>query len=382
MTSRPHRPGGGPLPTRRPAARSPRRSSALASALSTAALGTLLSVPLVSIGAHAAPVGPALTRPALTVRAPAAAVLQAAAHAGPRWVAVGERGLVVLSDDQGGHWRQVAVPVSVGLTAVRFVDADHGWIVGHGGVVLASRDGGQTWALQLEGRRAAALVQQDAQASGDARLIADAERLVADGPDKPLLDLHFFDRQHGIVVGAYNLALVTADGGQTWQPIGRRLDNPRGLHLYSVRARGDELLLAGEQGLVLHSTDRGEHFQRLTTPYKGSFFTGEIPAAGELVVAGLRGTTWRSRDAGASWTALPSPVPVNITASALDDQGRLWFANQAGMVLTPAGDTLVPAATHLPPLNGLLPLGSGQALGLSVRGAVPVPLKPAEGAPK
>lgn len=198
------------------------------------------------------------------MRAPAGAVLQTAAQAGPRLVAVGERGLVVLYDDQGRHWRQVPVPVSVGLTAIRFVDAQYGWIVGHGGVVLASRDGGQTWVVQLDGRGAAERVRQEAQASGDARQIAEAERLVADGPDKPLLDLYFFDRLHGLVVGAYNLALTTEDGGHTWQSIGRRLDNPRALHLYSVRARDNELLIAGEQGLVLRSTDRGAHFPRLT----------------------------------------------------------------------------------------------------------------------
>ena len=33
-------------------------------------------------------------------------------------------------------------PVSVTLTAVRFADATHGWAVGHGGVVLATADGG------------------------------------------------------------------------------------------------------------------------------------------------------------------------------------------------------------------------------------------------
>jgi len=309
-------------------------------------------------------------------------VLQAAAKAGDRLVAVGERGIVLLSDDLGATWRQVQVPVSVGLTAVRFADAQHGWITGHGGVVLASVDGGQSWVKQLDGLQAAQLVLKDAQAAGDAKAQAEGERLVADGADKPFLDLHFADAQHGLVVGAYNLALTTADGGKSWQPISRRLDNPRGLHLYSVRARGDELVLAGEQGLVLRSTDRGATFERLTTPYKGSYFTVALPGTQDIVLAGLRGNVWRSRDAGLSWVQLPTPVPVSVTASALDPQGQLWLSNQAGMVLGLQGDTWVPAAAALPPLNGLLPLGNDRALGLSLAGAVPVTLKMQQGAPK
>ncbi len=329
-----------------------------------------------AIPAHAAPEAPALARPAVRSALAARSVLQGAARAGERLVAVGERGIVLLSDDDGKTWRQVMVPVSVGLTAVRFVDAQHGWITGHGGVVLASSDGGQTWVKQLEGLQAAQLLLNDAKAAGDAQGQAEAEHLVADGADKPFLDAVFFDARHGLVVGAYNLAFETADGGKSWQPIGRRLDNPKALHLYSVRARGDELLLAGEQGLVLRSVDRGRSFQRLRLPYKGSFFTAEMPASGELMVAGLRGNAWASQDGGSTWKQLvpPLPSPVSFTASALDANGRALLANQAGRVFTQIGETLAPSDVKLPPLTGLLPLSGGQALALSLSGAVPVNL--------
>ena len=318
--------------------------------------------------AVAAPIGAALDRPAVRTEQAARAVLQSAAQAGPRLVAVGERGIVVLSDDGGKNWRQVQVPVSVGLTAVRFVDAQHGWIVGHGGLVLSSADGGQSWTRQLDGRQAAELLLQDAKVDSDPKALPNAQRLVADGPDKPFLDAHFFDAQHGLVVGAFNLAFSTADGGKSWQPMSRRLDNPRGLHLYGVRARGDEVVIAGEQGLVLRSTDRGQSFQRLTLPYKGSFFTVELPGAGEIVLGGLRGNAWKSSDGGASWTQLEVPVPVSFTASALDAQGRLWLGNQAGTVFSYDGTALVPTAAKLPPLTGLLPLPGAQAVALSISG--------------
>jgi photosystem II stability/assembly factor-like uncharacterized protein len=333
-----------------------------------------LAVLVMASAAVAAPVGAALDRPAVQSALAARSVLQGAARAGDRLVAVGERGIVVLSDDAGKTWRQVPVPVSVGLTAVRFVDAQHGWAVGHGGVVLASSDGGQTWVKQLDGLQAAKQLLDAAKAGGDPRAQADAERLVADGADKPFLDALFFDAKRGIVVGAYNLAFETQDGGKTWQPLSPRLDNPKGLHLYAVRARGNELLMAGEQGLVLRSQDGGQSFTRLTVPYKGSFFTAELVGDRDIVVAGLRGNIWKSGDGGVTWARVHNPVPVSITASAVDAQGHLWLANQAGMVLSYSGDSLIPTPAKLPPLTGLLPLRGDQALALSIAGAMPVTL--------
>src|SRR5690606_13540205 len=70
------------------------------------------------------------------------------ARAGDRVVAVGDRGHIIYSDDEGQHWRQAETPTSVLLTAVCFADAEHGWAVGHDAVVLGTRDGGATWVLQ------------------------------------------------------------------------------------------------------------------------------------------------------------------------------------------------------------------------------------------
>ena len=149
-----------------------------------------------------------LSQPAVQGPQALRAVLLDVARAGARLVAVGERGVVLLSDDNGATWRQAAaVAVSASLTAVQFVDERNGWAVGHAGVVLRSEDGGEHWTLQLDGKRAAALELQAAEASADERRLAAAQRLLADGADKPLLALSFADAQHGLVVGAYGLLL-------------------------------------------------------------------------------------------------------------------------------------------------------------------------------
>ena len=70
-------------------------------------------------------------------------------HAGKRLVAVGDRGHILYSDDQGATWTQAKVPTRQLLTAVFFVDDKQGWAVGHDAQILASTDGGATWTQVL-----------------------------------------------------------------------------------------------------------------------------------------------------------------------------------------------------------------------------------------
>lgn len=319
------------------------------------------------------PVGHALDRPAQLVRSPERAVLLAAAKAGAAWIAVGERGLVLRSVDHGARWQQVAAPVSVTLTAVRFADERHGIAVGHGGTVLFTDDGGQRWERRLDGRRIPELLLAEARARQDAAAEKAALHLQADGPDKPLLDVLVTGPARALVVGAYGLALMTEDSGRTWTSWAPRLDNPKGLHLYAVRQRGDRIVIAGEQGLVLKSDDGGRSFERLAVPYQGSFFTLELPDEREIVLAGLRGNVWRSGDGGHGWVQLALPMPVSVVASQMAADGTLLLANQAGFVLARRGGAFVPLQREpLPPLTGLAAGRDGTLLALSIHGVKPI----------
>ena len=315
-------------------------------------------------------VGEALTRSSLPVRQPGNSVLLGAAQAGSRLVAVGERGLVLLSDDQGKSWRQGHTPVSVTLTAVRFCDARHGVAVGHGGTVLTTDDGGRNWIARLDGRKAATIVLAAARALQRPAAIENAERLVSDGPDKPFFDVLMLSETHLLVVGAYGLALESRDGGLNWQSWMDRFDNPKSLHYYALRRLGDLFLIAGEQGMVQLSGDGGQTFSRIETPYRGSFFTAELPNAQELVLAGLRGNVWRSRDDGQSWAQLNDPVSASITGSTLLRDGTLVLCNQAGMLLQAQGDRLQPLKiAPMPALNGIFAIDDQKLAALTDTGA-------------
>lgn len=288
-----------------------------------------------------------LERPATPLRQVGRVAMLGLARAAARIVAVGERGAVLLSDDDGASWRQAsAVPVSVTLTAVQFADGQRGWAVGHQGVVLHSRDGGERWERQLDGARLARLELAEAEASGREAALAEARRAVQEGADKPLFAVHVDGAGHGIAVGAFGMAVATADGGRTWTSVRTRLHNPKSGHLYALSRQGQDLLLAGEQGLVLHSADAGRSFERLATPYQGSWFCAARDGTGAWVVAGLRGNALRSSDGGRTWSVLPGPAPVGYTAALTDAGGRVLLANQGGDIVAaePGRAALVPVA--------------------------------------
>lgn len=297
--------------------------------------------------AWATPVAEPLERPAIGVVRLDQVAFQAVTPAGDRLVAVGERGVIALSDDEGRSWRQANVPVSVGLTAVAFPTPTLGWAVGHYGVVLHSRDAGETWNLQLDGVQAAQVVADSLPASGGSRRVA---RLVEDGPDKPFLDLFFPSSREGFVIGAYGLMFHTIDGGKNWRSLTLDLPNPEGLHLYVVRAGGNALYVAGEQGFAMRSDDGGKNFRRLATPYSGSWFTAQVDNDGGVVLAGLRGNAFRSTDRGASWRAMALPAPVSVTAMIKGAGGALLLANQAGQVFIADSQGLSVAPKSLPAL--------------------------------
>lgn len=251
--------------------------------------------------APAAPQGaqpaPLALVPAQRVAHASTAMLLASARAGDRIVAVGDHGVVLLSDDSGKTFRQArSVPVDSTLTGVSFVDAKQGWAVGQWGVILHSADGGETWALQ----------RSDVSA------------------DRPLFAVQFFDAQHGVAVGLWSLVLTTADGGTTWQtttmpiPEGAKKADLNLLGLFGD-AKG-RLYATAEKGMLLRSDDQGKTWSYLPTGYKGSFWAGLATPDGGLLAAGLRGSLFRSTDDGRTWTRLDSGGKSSITALARIDK--------------------------------------------------------------
>ncbi len=157
------------------------------------------------------------------------------------YVAVGERGHVLISQDSGQTWAQAEdVPTRATLTKVA-VQGNKIWAVGHDTTIIHSADAGETWELQFE----------------------DAPREV------PLLSVKFFSETEGFAIGAYGTLMHTTDGGAEWSDdlISEELD----YHLNDVdQTEAGTLIVAAEAGYMFRSEDQGATWQEVELPYPGA----------------------------------------------------------------------------------------------------------------
>ncbi len=288
-------------------------------------------------------------RPALNTERMENLVLLALTRAGERVFAVGEHGIILFSDDKGVSWGQAKVPVSVSLTNIYFVTPQKGWAIGHGGVVLRTIDSGASWSRQL----------------------------TSVAMDQVFFDVYFFDEYRGFVVGAYGLLLATMDGGETWLPWQGHIDNPKERHLYGIRAAGDMLYIAGEQGSFFRSSDGGKTFSQIRTPYAGSYFGLLAESGGNLIIFGLEGRAYRSNNAGNHWQRIEIASPATLNTGLILADGSLVLGSQAGALLRSPDHgnnfRLLPAQVSFP-VTGIVQTDEGHLLLSSPHGIVHVTL--------
>lgn len=319
---------------------------------------------------------------------PENALLLDVARAGDRLVAVGEHGVITYSDDQGRSWEQAGVPVATTLTAVSFATAKIGWAAGHSGVVLHTTDGGRTWRKQLVGSRVNELEKaraqralEQAESSGAKRQrisrlereIQRAEKAIESGPTRPFLDIRFTDKRTGIAIGGFGLAMRTTDGGRTWKPLGSRIENPRGWHLYELGAIGKQLYIVGERGHAFRSGDQGRTWSTIKSPYKGTYFG--ITAGGDdrsVVIFGLESRVYRSPDSGKSWQRLSVPLETSIMGAQALPDGGLALVGGSGAVACrpPDADKFKVIRPKGRPLMAVVPVAEGETLVLTGIGGV------------
>ena len=320
----------------------------------------------------------------------ASSVLLAMTQAGQRLLVVGERGIVLFSDDGAASWRQAQVPVSVALTGVRFATDMKGWATGHSGVLLRTEDGGASWTRQMDGRQAAKAMLQAAEHAASIRndaktrgLLSDARRLVHDGPDKPFFDIYFSDEKHGFLVGAYGLFFMTQDGGKTWLPWRSHIEHPNDKHLYCINGIGPTLYIAGEEGTLYRSVDAGQSFTEIRTPYDGSYFGVLALSKDKVVVYGLRGNAYWSDDAGAHWrrSETGAGTQAAFTAGLALTDGSVVLVSQGGEVLRSldAGHSFQALPVAKPfPFSGVVQAGADRLLLSGNRGITGLGIKRAQ----
>ncbi|MGD2129047.1 MAG: YCF48-related protein [Lysobacterales bacterium] len=230
-------------------------------------------------------------------------LLDVALH-GSRLVAVGERGHVVLSDDDGRTWRQAeTVPTRSTLTTV-FSIGDRLFAGGHDAVIITSGDHGKNWSRQY----------------------------FDPGRQQAVMDMYFRDEMHGMAVGSYGLYLLTSDGGRTWED--SAVDEENEYHLNGI-VRFDEqrMMIAGEAGFSYRTFDGGDSWEMMDLPYQGSMWGGIRTNDECALFFGLRGHAMESCDFGDTWNELDTGTQLSLSGAAMSN-GLLVIAGNSGVVLT------------------------------------------------
>lgn len=261
-------------------------------------LALCLSVAMPSPGRAAA---------AVTVK-PGNVALHDLTETGGKLVAVGERGTILFSADQGRTWEATFGPTTRTLLSVAFLDQRNGVAVGHGGTILRSEDGGLVW---------------------------QAVRVPEAGQDA-ILGVTALSDGRLVACGAFGMFLQSSDGGKSWsrsQVLGEDFDR----HISKIiEVDAGRLLLVAETGTIALSDDGGATWRLVKSPYEGSYFGALKLADGSLLIYGMRGNVYRSTDRGESWSHTPFNSKAAINGGSVAADGRVILVGNAGLVAVSA----------------------------------------------
>ncbi|MFZ1289661.1 MAG: YCF48-related protein [Melioribacteraceae bacterium] len=157
-------------------------------------------------------------------------------------VIVGTGGIILKTNDGGEHWYQKDVGTTNNLTFVTFINSQVGFIIGENGIILRTLDGGDTWTWQNSG------ITGTLQAAS------------------------FYDENNGVAVGGTTV-IRTTNGGQDWEILADNLHAT----LYRVHYFDYNNIIticdyygSSESTVVFKSTDAGISWIQTATLRSGS----------------------------------------------------------------------------------------------------------------
>ncbi len=209
------------------------------------------------------------------------------------------------SHDGGGTWEAVDVLGNgATFTSVGFPDAEHGWAVGGGGLVIRTADGGKSWELLKPPTKVDLQVVHFI--NSRVGFIGGREALLDSATDE--------------VTGSAEI-LRTTDGGRTWR---RCYREERPGNFFQITSFSDSVAVAILDGnRLLRTEDRGETW--MAVPLSARYVTSAATAPdGVNWFVGPQGGLQSSDDGGKTWrqSASQSPDAAGHNWEAISFNGR------------------------------------------------------------
>ncbi len=143
-------------------------------------------------------------------------------HGQNNGVAVGDGGLILITQDGGNSFSEVNFGENLNLYGVDII-AGVIYAVGQSGAIFKSNDLGNSWTQQTA------------------------------PPSQDLYSVHFVDEQTGYAAGESGVILKTVDGGQNWATLNTSTSNDLNAIFFATQSIGFGV---GEEGVIV-STDNG-----------------------------------------------------------------------------------------------------------------------------
>ena len=183
-------------------------------------------------------------------------------------------GIIIKSIDGGDTWQQiVGGPGTIGFEAICFTSVDTGYVAGWDAYIAKTTDGGTTWV-----------------------------ELNTGGDDWFLMDIEFFDVDHGLALANLNSGAsgvyVTADAGENWTLASGINQNVQDL----AYADANTVYAVGGDEKISKSTNGGNSFTEIYSGQFQRYFMGCDFDKDFGVVGGEDGKIMSTTDAGANWS--------------------------------------------------------------------------------
>ncbi len=236
-------------------------------------------------------------------------------------------GLIIKTQSGGETWElshQISNGLfNTGLSSVKMLNAQYGWVVGESNTILRTVNGGASWQTVENGLTT----------------------------DTDLNDIHFINQLTGWVAGENGTLLRTVNGGSVWVKSSS----------FSSRILSDVFFIDNEYGWVVgnagdiyRSQNGGSQWVKSNIPdsiNKNDFRSVNFVNRNKGWAVGESGIIINTTDGGANWTQQMSGTSLSLSAVQFIDSLKGWVVGSSGLLLVTddGGETWV--AQDIPGTN-------------------------------
>ncbi|CAG5076633.1 YCF48-related protein [Parvicella tangerina] len=249
---------------------------------------------------------------------------------------------------------------SVDFKDIFFIDEYTGYVVGVGGVIMQTQDGGETWDQINNGlgsavRSIISLTENKAHSFGEQSAMCSTIDQGENWDVKKrgtyrIIDACFIDTLHGYRLQHYSSAycyfMKTLDGGESWS----YQSVPHGYLNTVVFTDSLNGYIAGDNGVVLKTIDGGDNWTDVSTPGPSKIRASYALSKDTVYFVGDNGLVVNTNDGGSSYNYYNIGVSVSMFDVFFWDADTGYVAGQLNTLLkTTDGGT---NWTSVSPLNG------------------------------